>query len=95
MRGDIPHGHQAAQLIHAADDSSPGNLPRGTFAYALVARDEDHLEGISEALFRAGIRHSLVIESDGRYSGQLMAIGVVPCKKEDVYRVLSSLPLLR
>lgn len=82
-------------MIHAAGESSPGNLPTGTYAIALAARDEAHLSEVSFALFRAGIKHVRVVEPDAPYSGQLMALGVPPGERSRLRRHLSSLPLLR
>lgn len=95
MRGDIPFGNQAAQIIHAAGESSPGDLDPGTFAVALKARDEAHLREISERLFSAGVKHKRIIESDEPYANQLMAIGIFPMERDKVKSILSSLPLVR
>lgn len=95
VRSDLPRGIQAAQLIHAAGFSSPGNLPLGTHAIALVVPDEASLWRLADALRGANIEHVNVIESDAPYEGQLLAIGVAPRRKEMLRRHLSSLALLR
>lgn len=91
----MPHGFQAAQIIHAAGESSPGNLSTGTFAIALSARDEAHLRELAAKLEGRGVDHSLIIESQEPYSGQATAIGVAPGPRLELQRHLSSLPLLR
>lgn len=86
---------QAAQLIHAAGESSPGNLPEGTFAIALHARDEVHLSLIAKKLRLAGISFTPIREPDAQYCGALMALGLHPRRKEELRRHLSELPLVR
>lgn len=79
-------------LIHAAGESSPGDLPPSTYAVALSCRDEAELQALAVRLETAGLRHHLVRESDAPYNGQLMAIGLFPVKKSQARRCLSSLP---
>lgn len=88
---------QAAQLIHAAGESSPGNLSKGTYAIALHARDEAHLCQIAAQLKMAGIERHLIVEIDPPYSGQAMAIGIAPCdrKNKALKRITSQLPLIK
>lgn len=86
----------AAQVTHAAGESSPGNLPDGTFAVVLAARDVAHLEEIAAALAAGGVAHHLVREPDEPHNGAAMAIGVVPTRdRRRVSRILGRLPLLR
>jgi hypothetical protein len=94
-RADIPTGLQAAQLIHAAGESSPGNLKPHTYAIALTAPDERALEDLSFKLFRLGIPHKRIIESDAPWTGQLMALGLFPDSRNKLRKYLSHLPLLR
>jgi len=84
----------AAQLVHAAGESAPGNLCPGTYAVVLAATQEK-LKTLSETLTAAGIRHRAIIESDPPYCGQLMAIGLAPAPRQEVKRHVSSFPLLR
>jgi hypothetical protein len=95
-RADIPIGLQAAQLIHAARESSVG-CPRNPHEYAIALRapDEHELNALSERLFLAGIRHSRIIENDTPWTGQLMAIGIPPASRRLLKRYLSGLPLLK
>jgi hypothetical protein len=82
----------AAQITHAAGESSPGNLPPGTYAVVLAAPSESALETISE---RLPLEHIQVRESDPPYCHQLMAIGVRPTMRSKARQYLSSLPLYR
>lgn len=91
VRADLSLGQQAAQLVHAAGESSTGNLPDETIAVALYARDEAHLRSIADRLTEAGISHKLIIECDG----EAQAIGCTPTTdRASLKRVLSSLPLI-
>lgn len=89
-------GAIAAQLIHAAGESSPGNLPEGTIAIALSAKDEPHLLQIEAALKAEGIAHRAIREPDPPYFGALMAIGLPPQEKPQgpAKKILGRLPLL-
>ena len=95
MRRDLPLGVISANLVHAAGESSPGNLAEGTYAVVLQVPGEPELLALAERLERAGLRPVRVVESDPPYAGQLMALGVPPARKEILRRHLSSLPLLR
>lgn len=85
----------AAQLIHSAGESSPGNLPGGTHAIALTARDSAHLAEISEKLKVNGVSHVPIVENCPPYRGELLAIGVVPAPRSALKRYFSSLPLVQ
>ena len=96
VRGDLPHGVQMAQTIHAAGESCEGPLPSGTHAIALSARNESHLEEIASRLWEAEIPHTVITEPDAPYDGQVMAVGIWPTSDRDrIRRVTSSLPLVR
>lgn len=90
-------GVLAAQLVHAAGESSPGDLPPHTTAVVLAARDRTHLEMIEVKLLRLGVPHVAIREPDEPWCNELMAIGVVPMDKgnKQLRRVTSQLPLLR
>lgn len=94
-RADLPHGVKAAQLIHAAGESSPGNVHSGTFAFALVTKTEEELKALGWELFKAGIPHKLIFEPDAPWTGQLMAIGVVPGPRKKLRKYFSNFPLLK
>lgn len=96
IRADLPSGVRLAQSIHAAGESSDGPLPTGTYAYALAARDEDHLFEIANRLWDAEIPHKVISEPDAPYDGQAMAIGIWPTyDKERIRKVVSDLPLAK
>jgi hypothetical protein len=94
VRSDLAPGIRAAQIVHAAGESSPGNLPEGTFAIALAA-EPNELQDLAIRLSEAGIAHRNVRESDEPYSGELMAIGVFPQPRSKLRRYFSTLPLVR
>lgn len=94
-RSDLPHGIQAAQLIHAAGESSPGKLSTGTYAFALVVKDELELRELALKLFMAGIPHKMILEPDAPWNGQMMAIGVCPGPRKKLKKYFSNLKLLR
>jgi len=95
VRRDLPLGILAANLVHAAGESSPGNLPEGTHAVVLMVPDEVALVAAVLELERAGVPCRRIVESDHPYVGQTMAVGVRPGRKEVLRRHLSSLPLLK
>lgn len=95
VRTDISVGLLAAQIVHAAGESSPGNLPEDTHAIVLGVPDEPALAAVAARLAKAGVRHVAIREPDAPWSGAMMAIGVVPARKEVLRRHLSSLPLLK
>jgi len=82
-------------LVHAAGESSPGNLPDDTHAVVLVARDELQLALLADKLEAHGLRIKRVREPDAPYNGALMAIGIAPAQKEAIRRLVSSVPLLK
>lgn len=85
----------AAQLTHAAGESSPGKLPSGTRAIVLAVDSERALALLEERLRQAGLDHVAIREPDPPWSGALMAIGLMPVRTTaQVRRVLARLPLL-
>lgn len=95
VRNDLPVGVLAAQLIHAAGESSPGNVPEGTYAIALAVPNERALELLAVRLLRARVAFTAIREPDAPYNGALMALGLAPRLKSQLRRHLSDLPLLR
>ena len=93
VRADLPLGVQLAQTIHAAGESSTGNLPPDTHAVALHARDIHELHRTHQDLVRAGIPSVLICEPDAPHNGDAVAIGVKPCGRDLVRPVLRGLPL--
>ena len=94
MRPDLPKGVLAAQVTHAAGESSTGKLDRGTYAVVLQAPREG-LEELEERFKEEAVPHTAIRETMEPYCGELMAIGVRPAPREEVRRLLSSYPLLR
>lgn len=95
VRSDIPRGIQAANIVHAAGESSPGNLPPGVHAVCLTVPNEHALLEVADKLGAAGVRFVSIVETDAPYTDSLMAIGCAPAAKEVLRRCLSALPLLR
>jgi peptidyl-tRNA hydrolase len=95
VRADLPRGIQAAQVCHAAGESSPGGLGPGTYAVVLAVPDEVSLAREEARLRAAGVALTAVHEPDPPYHGQLMALGLHPRRKEVLRRHVASLPLLK
>ena len=99
VRADLPHGVQVAQTAHAAGESVPecsAPLPEGTIVVALAVPDEQTLRTVAAALEHHSLRHKIIVENDGLYAGQAMAIGVRPTRdRAAVRKAVSSLPLVR
>jgi len=94
IREDLPLGLLAAQLVHAAGESSPGNLPEGTYAVVLAVPDEASLLAVHRALEQRDLDHVLIHEPDNDTG--FTAIGLSPTRdRRSVRRVLGQLPLLR
>ncbi len=85
----------AAQLTHAAGESSPGRLASGTRAVVLAVDGECALALVEERLHVAGVDHVAIREPDLPWAGALMAIGIVPAhERAAIRRALGRLPLL-
>jgi hypothetical protein len=95
VRADLPRGVQAANIVHAAGESSPGGLAAGTYAVVLTAPDELALHRVALRLEAAGVALTRIVEPDAPHDGALMALGLAPRPKEVLRRLLSSLPLLK
>jgi hypothetical protein len=79
--------------VHAAGESSPGNIDSGTYAIVLEAKSEEELKTLATKLWNNRIEFIKVYEPDEPYSGQLMALGVVPDYRHKLRKHLSNLPL--
>ncbi len=84
-----------SQCVHAAGESSTGNLPDGTRAVVLAAENQAKLLAIERNLLENGIVFTAIREPDPPYLGELMAIGIKPTDKSSVYPFLKKLPLLK
>lgn len=78
--------------MHAAGESSPGNLPPDTHAIVLAVENEDQLLKLEDRLKRHDIPHKAIREPD--YDGALMAIGIVPMPRDIVRKHVGSIGLL-
>lgn len=95
VRSDLPLGFLAAQIVHAAGESSPGNLTTGTNAVVLSVPDEPALHLLKRRLQGAGVPHVSVFEPDEPWCGSMTAIGLAPvADRRQVRRLLEDLPLL-
>ncbi len=95
VRRDLPIGVIAAQLVHAAGESSPGNLPSSTYAVVLAVPDEAALIALARRLGEAGVAYKAIREPDAPYDNALMALGLVPKKRSELRKYLSEIPLFR
>jgi hypothetical protein len=81
--------------VHAAGESSPGDLEENTYAIVLAVPDEAALAREAARLERAGVAFVPIAEPDAPFHGALMALGLRPARKEVLRKHLSCLPLLR
>jgi hypothetical protein len=93
VRRDLPRGALAAQIVHAAGESSPGDLTDGTYAVVLATPDEGALKDLEDRLTAGGIGHKAIREPT--MGNSLTAIGVRPALKSSFRRWLSNIPLYR
>lgn len=82
-------------IVHAAGESSPGDLPHDTYAVVLAVPDEAALAREAAQLEKAGVAFVPIAEPDAPWNGALMALGLRPARKEVLRKHLSCLPLLR
>jgi len=95
IRADFPHGTQIAQAAHAASEAS-GHPP--TIVVALAVPDETSLRQFAEALGRASLTHTLIVEDAGPFAGQATALGIHPtsvAQRGAIRKVTSMLPLVK
>lgn len=95
VRNDLPVGMLAAQIVHAAGETSPGNLLSGTHAVVLGIDSEQELKSLSRKLRDANVPHKPIIENDPPYTDQWMAIGISPAPKSAIYPHVKRLNLVR
>lgn len=96
VRSDLSLGDLAAQLVHAAGESSPGDLPSGTYAICLGVENELELLKFEAKMHEFGVPHVAIREPDEPFCGALMAIGVVPMvPTKQLRKVTKGLRLLK
>ncbi len=99
VRNDLPLGVLTAQLTHAAGESSflykNDSIFKGATAVVLEVEGELALYKAAQHLRESGIAHVLIVENWIPYSGQLMALGVVPKEKADIEHAFKGFNLLR
>lgn len=93
VRNDLPLGVLAAQVVHAAGESSLRDIPPDTHAVVLAVSSEQELQQLEQDLLYNRIQHKAIREPD--QGNELMAIGIVPIEKKYVKKVLSKYPLLK
>lgn len=103
IRNDLPDGIREAQVVHAAGESAAAyavwsgqSLSKATRSVVLAVPSQIELQAVLARLRASGLPFSAIVESEGAYAGQLMAIGCTPCPAQSRTRkVLSDLPLYR
>ena len=85
----------AAQCVHAAGESSPGNLPEGTYAIVLAVPNIAKLLALEKRLVEVNIPHKAIREPDAPWNNELLSIGIEPMDRRKVRKYLSNLPLLK
>lgn len=93
MRSDLSKGMTAAQVTHAAGESSTGRLPLGTYAVVLGC-DQKTLLALERHLQLEAISFVTIRENDEPYESELMAIGVQPGLRSVLKPYFTSLKLL-
>lgn len=84
---------QVAQVAHAASEAS-GHPP--TIVVALAVPDEQTLRRVAEVLGAKSLTYKLIVEEDGPFAGQAMALGIEPsADRRSIRKVTSMLPLIR
>jgi peptidyl-tRNA hydrolase len=94
VRSDLPLGTVCAQIVHAAGESSPGNLPPHTHAVVLSVTNEDALLELEARLLAADVECYPIREPDAPWNGALMAIGLPPQRKQQLVEYLGHYSLL-
>ena len=86
----------AAQLVHAAGESAPGDLPSGTHAVVLSVENEAALREVERRLFQFDVPYHAIREPDEPWCGALMAIGISPMTPtKQLRKVTKNLRLLK
>ena len=81
-------------LVHAAGESAAhGDVPVGTRAVVLSCPDEAVLAATADRLEAGGQKVFRIVESEGLYAGQLLALGLPLVRGK--MKLLRGLPLLK
>lgn len=89
IRRDLSAGLRLAFAVHAAGESVQNRVPGGSRAVVLAVADEGALRVYDEALERAGVEHTTIVEDGVAY-----AIGLTPTEDvASIRRLTSALPL--
>ncbi len=95
VRQDLPLGVVCAQCVHAAGESSAGNLPPNTVAVVLAVANQAKLLALERDLLMNGVAFKAIREPDPPYLGALMALGLSSTEKMSVYPFVKNLSLLK
>lgn len=96
IRDDLPKGVQIAQTAHAAGESAGGPLADGTIVVALAVPTEAALLALAAVFKTHDLGYKLIVENDGMYAQQAMAIGLTPTvNRTSIRKVTRHLPLIR
>lgn len=87
----MPVGVAAAMIVHAAGESSTGDLDLGTYAIVLATKSEKELQDRLEILKVNKVDFTPIYEPDLPWNGQLMAIGLKPIPRNIGRKFLSCL----
>jgi hypothetical protein len=90
----LPRGVLAAMVVHATGESVHQTHPDGCYAVVLAGVPEQ-LQDLERRLRAACVSHRTIIEADGPFLGQVLAIGITPASRDLVRPFVSSLPLLK
>lgn len=93
VRADLPIGFLAAQIVHAAGESSPGALPLDTNAVVLSVPGEPELVALEAQLRARGLDVHAVREPDAPWNGALTCLALPPAPRSVHRKHLSALPL--
>lgn len=94
VREDLPLGFQAAQICHAANRSIATTLSNFDAVVVLGVQNQHDLLNVAQTLQFAGVKHTLIQESDPPHAYQYTAIGVFPVRDRSlIKKCLSTLPL--
>jgi hypothetical protein len=88
VRNDLSPGQKAAQLVHAAGESGLGAAtPGNTIAVALEGSTEE-ISALLPELERRDYRFKPIVETDGDFAGQLVAVGLEPSNENRLRKLV-------